>query len=240
MLQPLGPGDDGRRLRLGAGVELHDHVSPPSQSIQASFSQGGQGAARCQTVRSDETSYLPRTSLGQAPDAAHHGRHHVEPGGLVSVDRRQRLLGVEPRQQHEVGAEVEAGDRAGERAVVIERPRHHHHVVGRRAGSRPTPARCVDDRRLARQDQLRPAGRAAGGRRLEDRRDAVLQRAVVVRERQQRVDVVARALALDGVAGDQDAGVGQRHHRLGLVRRQPPGDRLRRRAGFPERRRRPR
>ena len=40
-------------------------TSAPSQWIQASFSQGGQGAARCQTVRRVETLYFARTSSGR-------------------------------------------------------------------------------------------------------------------------------------------------------------------------------
>ena len=37
---------------------------PPSQSIQASLSQGGHGAAMCQTVCRVETSYCPFTASG--------------------------------------------------------------------------------------------------------------------------------------------------------------------------------
>ena len=83
VLQPLGAGDDGHRLGLGAGVELHDHVRP--QPVDPGLLQPGR-AGRGQ-VPDGAAGWRRRTSpapsSGQAPDAAHHGRHQIDPGAAV-------------------------------------------------------------------------------------------------------------------------------------------------------------
>ncbi len=116
---------------------------------------------------------------------------------------------------------------------MVEGPRHDHGVVGH--GAVGAGGAGVGDARTTRQDQLGPAGGAAGGGRLVEGGGAVLVRTVVLRQGQQGGHVIARLVALDGVAGDQDRRLGQVHDRLGLVLGQAVGDRLGRGADLPER-----
>ncbi len=152
----------------------------------------------------------------------------------MALHRRQGRLGVEAGQDHQVGALAEAGHRGGERAVVIERSGHDHDVVASGAIGPDLDRRI--DARAAREDQLGPAGRSAGGGRLPDRRRAVGKRAfVAAAERDQGRNIETRTVAgRDGVTGDDHRGAGQLHDGLGLGGRQAPGDRLGRRPDFPE------
>ncbi len=132
--QPLGSGDDGHRLGLGAGVELHDHLG--AEPVDPGLLQPGR-AGRGQVpdgLAGSRRRSCARTSLRQAPDPAHHGRHQIDPGGadggrspcsVSSASNRGMITRCAPW--------LRPAKERDERAVVIERPRHHHDVVRRGA-----------------------------------------------------------------------------------------------------------
>ena len=150
--------------------------SPPSQSIHASLSHAGHGAAMWNTTRSADRSNRARSVVGQAPDAVHHGRHRVHPVDAMALDQHERALGVEARHHHDVVALEERQRRAREWPVVVERPGDEVHAVRRHPQERRVVGERLPHRPLGRDDELRPPRAPARRRRLERRRDDWRQR----------------------------------------------------------------
>ena len=233
MLQPFGPGDDRRGLGLGAGIELLDHLAaqPVDEGLlepgRARRSQVPEGLQRRQVV-------LGPRLLRQVPDPVHHGRHHIDPAGLPARDLGQGLFGIEPGHHHDVGAHVYGRHHHAEAGVVIERGRQQ----GDRLGPQ-LPAADLGDvfhrhAGLAGQDQLGPAGGAAAGGRLGDRRNDIRQVGLVVGLGGDVVDIHQRLVDRMVERRDDDGGLGQLHDRLELGLGQAEGHRLRRRAHLPQ------
>ena len=140
--------------------------------------------------------------VGQPQDPLHHCGDHVDEVGPVVLDVGEHPLGVEALVQHDVTACEQRLARPHGGAVVVQRAGHHHASVA----LKPERGWCVivDDRRIARHDQLRPAGRAARRRRFPRGRDRVGERTVVE---------VRRSLIADRQADRARASCRARHRR---------------------------
>ena len=135
-----GAGDHGDRLALGAGVELPDPLGAEPvdprllQPHRARLGEVPDHPQRREVVGQPGL-------LGQPPDPLHHRRDQVDDVGPVLGDGRQRRLGVEPLEQHDVtpGEQRLAGHQR--RPVVVQRAGHDEAAVERRA--RATAAASV-------------------------------------------------------------------------------------------------
>ncbi len=132
--QPRGRVD-ADPAALGAAVELEQHGAQPLDHRPL-----GVGGDRCRAV----DHHLQRRQvvaaaglLRQAQEAHELGGHHERRGHPVLLDRPQHPLGVEPVEQHQVGAEQRRAVGVGQRARVVHRRAHQVAAVGRVAQARP-------------------------------------------------------------------------------------------------------
>ena len=169
--------------------------------------------------------------LGQARNPSHHGRHQIDPGGLVAGNFAQGGLGVEFRHQDHTCPDMKGGKDGDDGPVVIKRPRHQHDVVGRNAPQ--FACQPVHHARLPRHDQLGPPGRSAGGGRLPRRRNAVGQVAVVVRPGQKGVRRNHGFAGIHRQLADHDGRFRQFDNGANFGLRQARRNRLRHRTNFP-------
>ena len=156
--------DDRRGLRLGTGVELPDRVgAEPLDPLLLQPRRARRGEVPHDLQRRD---VVALAHLGrELRDARHHRRHHVHRVRMPAVDQLQRLLRVEATAEHDVIAREQRRDRPHERTVVVQRARHHVRAVDLHHQQRVELG--IDEPGTAREDQLRPAGAAAGRHRLE-------------------------------------------------------------------------
>jgi hypothetical protein len=162
----------------------------------------------------------------EPPDPLHHRGHLVDPGRTVLAEVAQRLLGVEPRLQHDVRADQQAKRREHERGVVVQRSRHEDGALARHADQAGEGEDGGGQGRRVRDDDLRAAGAAAGRRGLPRRADGARQRGVVL----------VRSLDGELMAGwqpDDSGGLHDVEDRLELDGRQAGGQRLRHRPELP-------
>ena len=169
----------------------------------------------------------------QAPDAAHHRRHQIDPGRLVLGDQTQRRFRVELRHDDDRRADLQRREYGDERSVVIERARHQHDVVARISqnsaiGGAATPG-CPATISFGR--PVEPpdvgafhAGAMRSGRSLSSR-SAASSSAI---DRAGPADMFRRRADDDGRFGEFD-------ERFQFRMRQPPRHGLRDRAQFPRR-----
>ena len=156
----------------------------------------------------------------------------------MGLDRGERRLGVEARQQHEVVAVHQPFGRPDRWTVVVQRARHHHALVGSHVQHRRHVG--VADRRITRHDQLRPAGAPARRRRLPSRRHQleivdVGQVDVEADVGRPVTDRQARATGERvGLDAEHDPRIRQLDDRLQLAMWEPGRHRLRHRADPPD------
>ena len=234
--EPLGAGDDRRRLCFGTRVQLPDRIrAEPLDPLFLEPRRARRGEVPHRTQRGDVVAVAH--VLRQFRDARHHRRHDVHRVGLPSVDELERLLRVEAATEHDVVAREQRGRGPHERTVVVQRARHQVRAVDRHHQQRVRVR--VDEPGPAGEDQLRPARAPAGRHRLERIGDRVGERPVVDVFGRRPTEGQARAFGMViRLRPDDHLRVGELHDLVELALRQPGRDRLRGRADLPARNRR--
>ena len=160
---PLGRGDEGHAVALGAGVELVEDRAPPGEHRLLHRHR-----ARRAAVDAEHHARLvvALAHIGrQLQHAAEHRGHPLRVRDAVVLDELQRPLGIESLHHHDRAAGAVGRQAPVERSRVVERAGREPHRVGvepvqvavRRevAGHRP---RRLEGQRLA--DPLGQSGRA--------------------------------------------------------------------------------
>ena len=166
MLEPLLRADRHVAGRLGGGVVLVDDRAEPVDHPPLDLDRAGRGAVRDGAQAADVVAAADR--LGQPQQADEHRGDELGVGHPVALDRLQRLLRVELRQQDHRAAVPVGGHGRHQRRGVIERAHVQRH------GGRVEPV-AVDPEDVTRHvaepapgvdlgmdDPLRPAGGPRG------------------------------------------------------------------------------
>ncbi len=230
--QPFRAAQDGDYLLLRAAVELPDAIR--AEPLDPGLFEPGR-AGRGKVVGDPQAGEVVSGPLlsRQLPDPQHHGRDQVHVVDPVALHQRQRRGRVEARHDDVVAAQEEASHGRAEGAIVVERPGHQVRPAGKHAVDLGTQLGDVDDRRKARDDELRAPGAAARGGRLPLGGHPVWE--VGGGELRSRLEPDRDAGAADDLGADDQGRVGEVDDLFQLKAGRAAGDGLRRRAQLPGR-----